>query len=116
MPSIKVTAAVRIARSLKPAEQAINEAAIEVLTVGTEVLRARTSGAFGLTEGQEAVDRIGRATGMIFGALSEVAGAHGELRQVAADHQILSYGDLCPPPSFLEPAMPAASDSLRVVA
>lgn len=104
MPSNKVTAAVRIARSLKPAEQAINEAAIEVLAIGTEVLRARSSGAFGLTEGQAAVDRIGRATTMIFGVLSEVSDAHEALRDVAAQHQILGYGDLCPAPSFLEPA------------
>lgn len=116
MPTPKIAAAVRIARSIKPAEQAINEAAIEVLTVGTEVLRARTSGAFGLTEGQDAVDKIGRATTMIFGALSEVADAHGALRRVAAEHQILSYGDLCPPPAFLEPVMPDAAGHLRVAA
>lgn len=115
MPSSKVTAAARIARSLKPTELAINEAAIEVLTMGTQVLRARTSGAFGLTEGQDAVDRIGRATNMIFGALTEMSGAHGALRQVAADHQILGYGDLCPPPALIEPLVPGASGRLRAV-
>ncbi|MET0308322.1 MAG: hypothetical protein ABW023_06405 [Sphingomonas sp.] len=98
MPSFKTITAVRVARSLKPAEMAINDAAIEVLAVGTEVLRARVSGAFGLTEGQVAVDQIGRATTLIFSAISEMAQAHGSLRQVAEDHEILGYGDLCPAP------------------
>jgi hypothetical protein len=105
MPSFKTISAVRVARSLKPAEMAINDAAIEVLAVGTEVLRARVSGAFGLTEGQAAVDQIGRATTMIFGAISEMAQAHGSLRQVAEDHDILGYGDVCPAPEGLKSGM-----------
>lgn len=112
MPSIKTTTAVRIARSLRPAEIAINEAAIGVLAVGTEVLRARTTGAFGTLEGQSAVDNIGRATSMIFGALTEIAEAHHSLRGVAEEHRILSYGDLCPPPSAHEGDVP----SIRAVA
>lgn len=117
MPSPKTTTAVRIARSLPTAELAINEAAIGVLTVGTEVLRARTSGTFGPLEGQGAVDNIGRATAMIFGALTEMANAHTSLRDVAADHQILSYGDLCPPPFDGEPTGEADNvTSIRAVA
>ena len=99
MPSRQTASAVRIARSLKPAELALNEAAAGVLSVGAEVLRARAEGAFEPLEGQDAVDQLGRATSMLFGAMTEMAGAHGALRAVAADRQILSYGDLCPPPA-----------------
>lgn len=99
MPDSKTISAVKIARSLQPAELAINNATIGVLTVGTEVLRARTEGGFGATEGQNAVDQIGRATNMLFSAMSEMSAAHSSLRDVAADQDILNYGDLCPPPS-----------------
>lgn len=98
MPDAKTKSAVKIARSLQPAEHAVNEATIGVLTVGTAVLRARTDGGFGAIEGQEAVDQIGRATNMLFSAMSEIAAAHASLRDVAGEHEILSYGDLCPPP------------------
>lgn len=116
MPSLKTTSAVRIARSLKPAEMAMNEAAIGVLAVGTEVLKARVNGAFGIMEGQSAVDQIGRATHMLFGAMSEIAQAHGALRQVAADHDILSYGDICPPPEAILAGAEGKVAPLRAVA
>lgn len=114
MPSPKSVSAVRIARSLTPAELAVNEAAIGVLVVGAEVLRARTSGGFAAIEGQAAVDSIGRATSMIFGALAEISNAHMSLREVAAEHDILGYGDLCPPPSAEHDAVGTAG--LRAVA
>jgi len=99
MPSLKTISAVRIARSLPSAELAINEAAIGLLTVGTEVLKARTEGGFGPLQGQSAVTKIGRATSAIFDALDQMADAHAELRGIAADEDILSYGDICPPPN-----------------
>lgn len=99
MSNSKTRSSVKITRSLQPAENAVNEATIGVLAVGTEVLRARTFGGFGAMEGQEAVDQIGRATNMLFSAMSEIAAAHTSLRDIAADHEILNYGDLCPPPS-----------------
>lgn len=112
MPSQKTITAVRVARALRPAEVAVNEAAIGVLAVGTEVLRARVGGGFGALEGQEAVNKIGQVTTMLFGAMSEMAVAHAALRGLAADHEILSYGDLCPPPlAYNEPVEQAENVS-----
>jgi len=102
MPSRKQVAAVRVARALTPAELAVNEAAIGFLTVSAEMLRARTSGGFGTLEGQAAVDKTGQVTTMLFGVMSQMADAHTALRGVAADHDLLGYGDLCPPPKILE--------------
>ena len=72
MPSKQTASAVRIARSLSPAEQAMNEATLRMLALGTEVLRARTQGGFHPIEGQQAVDGIGRAPALLFGALREM--------------------------------------------
>jgi len=99
MPSKQTIAAVQIARSLSPAEHAMNEATLRVLAVGTEVLTARTSGGFHPIAGQLAVDGIGRATTMRFGAMREMADAHGALKTAAEQHQVLGFGHVldCPP-------------------
>lgn len=99
MPSKQTRSAVRIARSLSPAELAMNEAALRLLAVGTEVLTARISGGFHPIEAQPAIDGIGRATAMLFGAMREMAKAHGALKTTAEQHQILGFGDVleCPP-------------------
>jgi hypothetical protein len=116
MPSLKTSSAVRIARSLQPAERTMNAAAADVLTLGAEMFRARASGAFGALEGQDAVNKIGRATSMILDAMNEMADAHSSLREIAAGHQILSYGDLCPPPAADEPLATEKVQSIRVAA
>lgn len=99
MPSKQTASAVRIARSLSPAEVAMNEATLRILALGTEVLTARAHGGFHPIEGQQAVDGIGRATAMLFGAMREMADAHGALRLTAEQHQVLGFGDVldCPP-------------------
>lgn len=99
MPSIQTISAVRIARALSPAEQALNQATLQILAVGTEVLTARTNGGFHPIAGQQAVDGIGRVTNMLFGAMREMAEAHGALKSVAEQHQVLGFGDVidCPP-------------------
>jgi hypothetical protein len=95
--------AIRIARKLAPAETAMNEAAVRMLHLGAEVLAARTTGEFHPIEGQDTIDRIGRATTMMFTAMREMADAHGGLRQVAADRQILGFGDEVPCPDIDTP-------------
>ena len=94
MPSPKTIAAVRIARSLKPAETAVNEAAIKVLAVGTAVLTARADGTFHPLESQAAVDFVGDATAKVFGAMKDIQQAHGQLRAAAEHHQVLGQGDI----------------------
>lgn len=99
MPSKQTISAVQIARSLSPAEQAVNEATLRVLALSTQMLTARTSGGFHPIEGQDAVDAIGRVTSMLFGAMREMAETHGALKNTAEQHQILGFGDVidCPP-------------------
>jgi hypothetical protein len=94
MPSAKKIASVRIARSLQPAELAVNQAALKVLAMGTAVLTARADGTFHPLEAQAAVDYVGEATAKVFGALSDIKKAHGELRSAAIRHQILGEGDV----------------------
>ncbi|MEN3749148.1 hypothetical protein TPR58_18385 [Sphingomonas sp. HF-S3] len=94
MTSAKTIAAVRIARSLKPAETAMNEAALKVLGVGTAVLTARADGTFHPLEGQCAVDFVGDATAKVFAAMKDIQNAHGALRAAAIRHQVLGQGDI----------------------
>ena len=112
MTSAKITAAVRIARSLQPAEKAVNEAAIKVLAIGTAVLTARVDGTFHPLEGQAAVDFVGDATAKVFGAMKDIQNAHRELRATAIHHNVLGLGDIFETPprdtphGFVKPATP----------
>ncbi|CAN5404250.1 hypothetical protein BH09PSE4_BH09PSE4_22240 [soil metagenome] len=103
MPSAKTVAAVRVARSLMPAEVAMNEAAIRLFAVGTAVLTARSDGTFHPLEAQDAVERLGRATTKIFGAMQDFADAHGVLRATAIRHDVLGYGDIFDTPPVNTP-------------
>lgn len=94
MTSAKTIAAVRIARSLPPAERAMNEAAIKMLAMGTAVLTARADGTFHPLEGQAAVDYVGDATAKVFGAMKDIQNAHAHLRAAAIHHQVLGTGDI----------------------
>jgi len=94
MPSPKTIAAVRIARSLQPAELAMNAAAVKVLAMGTAVLTARADGTFHPLESQNAVDFVGDATAKVFGALRDIKSAHGALREAAVRHHVLGQGDI----------------------
>ncbi|OYY68630.1 hypothetical protein [Sphingomonas sp. 28-63-12] len=112
MTSAKTIAAVRIARSLKPAEKAVNEAAIKVLAIGTAVLTARVDGTFHPLESQAAVDFVGDATAKVFGAMRDIQNAHRELRAAAVHHNVLGQGDIFETPprdtphGLAEPAIP----------
>ncbi|MBX9730210.1 MAG: hypothetical protein K2X59_02685 [Sphingomonas sp.] len=112
MTSAKTTAAVRIARSLQPAEKAVNEAALKVLAMGTAVLTARADGTFHPLEGQAAVDFVGEATAKVFGAMKDIQSAHRELRAAASYHNVLGQGDIFETPphdtprASIEPAAP----------
>lgn len=112
MTSAKTTAAVRIARSLQPAEKAVNEAALKVLAMGTAVLTARADGTFHPLEGQAAVDFVGDATAKVFGAMKDIQCAHRELRATAVHHNVLGLGDIFETPphdtprASIEPTAP----------
>jgi hypothetical protein len=103
MTSPKKIAALRIARSLQPAEIAVNEAALRVLAMGTAVLTGRADGTFHPLEGQSAVDFVGDATAKVFGALRDIKRAHGVLRGAAIRHDILGQGDLYETPGHDTP-------------
>ncbi|SOB80708.1 hypothetical protein SAMN06297144_1199 [Sphingomonas guangdongensis] len=103
MPSPKTIAAVRIARSLKPAEIAVNQAALQVLAMGTAVLTARADGTFHPLECQTGVDHVGEATMKVFAALKDIKAAHGEFRKTAERHQILGQGDIFETPDHDTP-------------
>lgn len=103
MPSPKTIAAVRVARSLKPAEVAMNEATLRMLAASTAVLTARTDGTFHPLEAQEAVNMLGTATTKMFEAMREFACAHGSLKQTAIRHDVLGQGDIFESPPHDEP-------------
>lgn len=103
MTSPKKIASVRIARSLQPAELAVNQAALKVLAMGTAVLSARADGTFHPLEAQDAVDYVGAATAKVFGALSDIRKAHGELRSVGIRHQVIGEGDIYETPGHDQP-------------
>lgn len=116
MTSPKKIAAVRIARSLRPAEVAVNEAAIKVLAMGTAVLTARADGTFHPLEAQDAVDYVSAATAKVFGAMSDIKKAHGELRGVGMRHQVLGAGDIFETPGHDDPRGEAEILPLAVAA
>ncbi|MFS2108468.1 hypothetical protein ACCC88_02185 [Sphingomonas sp. Sphisp140] len=103
MPSAKKIASVRIARSLQPAEVAVNEAALKILAMGTAVLTARADGTFHPLEAQDAVDFVGAATAKMFGALSDIKKAHGELRSAGIRHEVIGEGDIYETPGHDDP-------------
>lgn len=103
MPSPKKIASVRIARSLQPAEIAVNEAALKLLAMGTAVLTARADGTFHPLEAQDAVDYVGAATAKMFGALSDIKKAHGELRSAGIRHEVIGEGDIYETPGHDQP-------------
>lgn len=117
MTSAKTIAAVRIARSLQPAEKAVNEAAIKVLAIGTAMLTARVDGTFHPLEGQAAVDFVGDATAKVFGAMKDIQNAHRELRAGAIHHNVLGSGDWFEtPPPAMPTGIAVAPPSLAAVA
>lgn len=116
MTSPKKIAAVRIARSLQPAEVAMNEAALKVLAMGTAVLTARADGTFHPLEAQGAVDYVGAATAKVFGAMSDIKRAHGELRGVGIRHQVIGEGDIFETPGHDEPRAGAEIVPLTIAA
>lgn len=112
MTSATTMAAVRIARSLQPAEKAMNEAALKMLAMGTAVLTARVDGTFHPLEGQAAVDYVGDATAKVFAAMKDIQNAHQELRAAAIKHKVLGQGDIFETPprdtphGAIEPTVP----------
>lgn len=117
MTSAKTIAAVRIARSLQPAEKAVNEAAIKVLAIGTAMLTARVDGTFHPLEGQAAVDFVGDATAKVFGAMKDIQNAHRELRAGAIHHNVLGTGDVYETPlNFTSVGIVEAPPPLAAVA
>lgn len=116
MTSPKKIAAVRIARSLQPAEIAMNEAALKVLAMGTAVLTARADGTFHPLEAQGAVDYVGAATAKVFGAMSDIKRAHGELRGVGIRHQVIGEGDIFETPDHDTPRGEAEIVPLTIAA
>jgi len=103
MTSSKHTAAVRIARSLQPAELAMNQAALRMLAVGTAVLTARADGTFHPLEGQIAVDCIGEATQKMFAAMKDIKRAHRLLRAEGERHDVIGQGDIFETPDHDAP-------------
>jgi hypothetical protein len=87
-----------IAAALLPAERSMNQAAIDLLAVGTALFKARNSEVFHPLEGQRAIERFGSATTSLVDALGHVARAHDEVVRTAEKHQIMAFGQLCPLP------------------
>lgn len=109
MTSPKKIAAVRIARALMPAEEALNQAALRLLAVGTAVLTPRADGTFHPMEGQLVVERIGGLTAKIFEMLAEFSAAHKDLRALGDSHQLLMEGDIFETPPVKTPRGGTAS-------
>lgn len=98
--SEKTAHAGAIAGALIPAERSLNNAAIELLAVGTRMFEARNSGHFHPLEGQRAVERLGQGVSKLVEAIGDVARAHDEFVKVAVKHDIMSdgSGEYCPFP------------------
>jgi hypothetical protein len=116
MTSPKKIAAVRIARSLQPAERAVNEAALKVLAMGTAVLTARADGTFHPLEAQDAVDYVGAATAKVFGALTDIKLAHGQLRNAGIHHGVIGEGDVFDTPPHGYTAPRATPEPVKIAA
>lgn len=94
MPSEKKIVAYRVARHLRSAEVAANEALLRVLALGTAVVTPRTDGTVHPLEAQLAVEHVGSATARIFEALADLGRSHAELRAVGVRLGMIFEGDI----------------------
>lgn len=116
MTSPKTLAALRIARSLRPAEAAINNAAVKVLAMGSALLTARADGTVHPLDSQEAVNYVVDATAQVFGALRAMKLAHHELYGAAVKHQVLGQGIFDESPDHEQPHGSTSHASLSAIA
>ncbi len=90
-----------IAGALAVGERSMNQAALDLLAVGTAVFTARNSGHFHPLEAQREVERIGMATQSLITAIGEIARAHDsfhkKVRELKMDGD--GTGNLCPWPT-----------------
>lgn len=91
--------AVRIAKSLKPAELAANQALLSTLALGQSILLPRTDGTLHPLEGDAAVQQLGRVIAGMFEGLSNIRQLHSELRAIGAQHEIVADGVFDTPPA-----------------
>ena len=94
-------AQMRIARDIRQAEVALNEALLRQSSIFTTVVSARLDTDVGAFAAQEALLRLVRSQQALLDASGNLARAHGSLLDVQRE---LGVGDDCPPEEPREPA------------
>jgi hypothetical protein len=94
-------AQMRIARDIRQAEAALNEALLRQSSIFTTVVSARLEAGVGAFAAQEALLRLAKSQQALLDASGNLARVHGSLLDVQRE---LGVGDDCPPEEPREPA------------
>lgn len=94
-------AQMRIARDIRQAEAALNEALLRQASIFTTVVSARLDTDVGAFAAHEALLRLAKSQQALLDAGGNLARAHGSLLDVQRE---LGVGDDCPPEEPREPA------------
>jgi len=92
------TAAVRIAREVRAAEDALTDALIKQSNLFATMVSARRDTGVEAFTGQDALLRLAHSQQSLLSAGSDLARVHGKLRDIAVERGD-SLTDVCPPPS-----------------
>jgi hypothetical protein len=93
-------AQLRIARDIRHAEDALNEALLRYSSIFSTVATARMDTDVGAFAAQEALLRLAKSQQALLDATGNLARAHGSLLDVQRE---LGIGDECPPKEMAEP-------------
>jgi hypothetical protein len=84
---------VRVARQVRTAEHAVDQAMIEVCRLVQTALEGRVEARLAAEVGQDALANMVRGLSQLAEVRGAVIASHGELAQVADDHQVGWYMD-----------------------
>lgn len=81
-------AGVAVARQLRAAEHALDQALAESLTLGARMLEARKAAGFGVAMGHETLQQIIDGVNALYTVRGAMVSAHGELLDIASEHGV----------------------------
>jgi len=80
---------IQIARGLRSTEHALDDAMAQTMRLGADMLDARKASRFAASVGQAALQEVVAGLHAMTTARTALIAAHGELLQVAGEHQVV---------------------------
>ncbi len=107
--NVKV-AQVRLAREVREAESALNDALLKQSNLFTTMLTARRDTGVGCFTGQDALMRLAHSQQSLITAGGDLARVHGKLSNIGSEVTGAADDILCPPEHFGAPTIPHGSN------